>query len=300
MKTKEYIKHFNLNPYSKGFDYEEFTFHFVNEFESRLEWYSLKGQFTSSKWKQSIKEMNDKWDAIFNKAPNAENTGLLQYIKDAYFYPLKEQYLPELHAQEQMILGMNVHELRSYIDDRYYDTLRFVSLPGCEYTFNEYEAKALALSGAVGEFNFKGILTPSYSLKSLQSKVNSSSSLSDFDIFVFQEFDDHLWRIGKSEYVKYIQKISLNKKQYQEEQEFRFNFSWEDVLSIFKKNLSNQKLLECMSILSIRDHTELDTETVKKQYKILAQRHHPDKGGNQEVFIQITEAKNSLLNYLKS
>lgn len=37
------------------------------------------------------------------------------------------------------------------------------------------------------------------------------------------------------------------------------------------------------------------TEDVNKRYKILAKKHHPDKGGNAENFKLIVEAKNVLL-----
>jgi len=39
---------------------------------------------------------------------------------------------------------------------------------------------------------------------------------------------------------------------------------------------------------------------VKSAYKKLAILHHPDKGGKQEKFVEITESKNKCLNWLSS
>lgn len=45
--------------------------------------------------------------------------------------------------------------------------------------------------------------------------------------------------------------------------------------------------------------TEKSTmEDVKTAYRSLSMQHHPDKGGNNEMFIKITEAKNRCLAYL--
>lgn len=41
-------------------------------------------------------------------------------------------------------------------------------------------------------------------------------------------------------------------------------------------------------------------ESVNKQYKVMSLVLHPDKGGSHDGFIQLTTAKNNILNYLKS
>ncbi len=41
-------------------------------------------------------------------------------------------------------------------------------------------------------------------------------------------------------------------------------------------------------------------EEVKTAYRQLSLQHHPDKGGNKEKFIEVTEAKNKCLSYLSN
>ena len=51
--------------------------------------------------------------------------------------------------------------------------------------------------------------------------------------------------------------------------------------------------------LSVLGLTESATEDdVKSAYKALAMRHHPDKGGKQAKFVEITEAKNKCLAWI--
>ena len=49
-------------------------------------------------------------------------------------------------------------------------------------------------------------------------------------------------------------------------------------------------------ILDLKKDANIDD--VKKQYRKLSLIHHPDKNGNQNKFIEITEAKNKCLSYL--
>lgn len=51
------------------------------------------------------------------------------------------------------------------------------------------------------------------------------------------------------------------------------------------------------SVLGLQ--TNATAEEVAKKYRELSIKHHPDKGGNKETFIQITEAKNKILAYLQ-
>ena len=47
-----------------------------------------------------------------------------------------------------------------------------------------------------------------------------------------------------------------------------------------------------------RRNTYLTKEDVQKAYRSLSMQHHPDKGGDNNKFIQITEAKNKCLAFL--
>jgi hypothetical protein len=58
----------------------------------------------------------------------------------------------------------------------------------------------------------------------------------------------------------------------------------------------NTKPVSSFETLELNE--DATAEDVRKAYKELALKHHPDKGGNQQRFIEITEAKNKCLAYL--
>lgn len=82
-----------------------------------------------------------------------------------------------------------------------------------------------------------------------------------------------------------------------EEHEFGFgDFFYSLFNNIFKN--SNPVPSESFSILEIsEDSTE---EDIKNTYRKLAKIHHPDVGGNHKKFLEITEAKNKCLIYIKN
>lgn len=89
------------------------------------------------------------------------------------------------------------------------------------------------------------------------------------------------------------------KKQREWEQEQFNDFFWgANFYSFLFSQQKNPKPIECFSVLGLSDEAnELD---VKTAFKKLANTHHPDKGGKQDKFIEITDAKNKCLNWLNS
>ncbi len=61
----------------------------------------------------------------------------------------------------------------------------------------------------------------------------------------------------------------------------------------------NNKPIASFNILGL-PHDSCTSEEVNKIYRKLVLKHHPDKGGKQEDFIEITEAKNKCLQYFES
>lgn len=78
-----------------------------------------------------------------------------------------------------------------------------------------------------------------------------------------------------------------------------FNNIWEqDFFSLLFTVDKSKKPIECFEFLGLSE-TASETE-VKSAYRKLAGLHHPDKGGKQEIFIQITESKNKCLHWLSN
>ena len=54
-----------------------------------------------------------------------------------------------------------------------------------------------------------------------------------------------------------------------------------------------------LDLLDLNDDENLNEELINKQYKKYALKYHPDKGGSNEDFVDIQEARSNLLEYIK-
>jgi len=68
--------------------------------------------------------------------------------------------------------------------------------------------------------------------------------------------------------------------------------------SIIADLFKMQKPLKSFEILGLKEDATI--EDIKTVYRKLSFEHHPDKGGNKEKFIEITEAKNKCLAFLSN
>ncbi len=62
----------------------------------------------------------------------------------------------------------------------------------------------------------------------------------------------------------------------------------------WEKYLALDKKAEAIKILGLETYSELDQKTLKTRYSELAQKHHPDKGGDPTDFILIKQAYKDL------
>ena len=66
-----------------------------------------------------------------------------------------------------------------------------------------------------------------------------------------------------------------------------------------RKNNMGLKIKYYMNILGITDIENMNEDMINKCYRREATRRHPDKnGGNNESFIELSEAKDSLLDFV--
>lgn len=74
---------------------------------------------------------------------------------------------------------------------------------------------------------------------------------------------------------------------------FDSGFFWDFLLASM---MQNRKPIESFKTLGLEENAT--SEDVKTAFRQLSMQHHPDKGGNSDKFIEITEAKNKCLAYL--
>lgn len=86
------------------------------------------------------------------------------------------------------------------------------------------------------------------------------------------------------------------RKFYRNFEENSFNNFWEqNFYSFLFAQRKNSKPVSSFIVLGLTE--DASDEDVKTAYKKLAIIHHPDKGGKQDKFIEITESKNKCLNW---
>lgn len=85
------------------------------------------------------------------------------------------------------------------------------------------------------------------------------------------------------------------KKSRDAERQWENDF-YSDLFSRFFK--TEEKPINELILLQLNHVAEITANVVNKAYRELAKTHHPDKGGNQEAFIAITNAKNRCLSWL--
>jgi len=81
------------------------------------------------------------------------------------------------------------------------------------------------------------------------------------------------------------------RKKWEDSENERF-FSW----FFGSVKIDNTPIGEFKTLSLESDASEQD---IKDRYRTLSKQHHPDKGGSQKVFIEITEAKNKCLAWAK-
>jgi len=86
-------------------------------------------------------------------------------------------------------------------------------------------------------------------------------------------------------------------KQWEQEQ-FNDYFWGRNFYSFLFAGVKSQKPVECFTVLGVSENAT--EEEVKTAYKKLAIVHHPDKGGKQDRFIEITESKNKCLSWISN
>lgn len=104
---------------------------------------------------------------------------------------------------------------------------------------------------------------------SIRDQTRSSTAISDTDAL--------------SEFYLNLDNLALSDEDVSE----MLNKFWQKYLAIDKK-------AEALQVLGLHNTTDLNKKTIKSRYAELAQKHHPDKGGDEQMFIKIKEAANTL------
>lgn len=96
------------------------------------------------------------------------------------------------------------------------------------------------------------------------------------------------------------QKEDWEKQKEERKRFFEGSFGYEDWWNGFIASLikTNQRPTEAIIFFELGENFSVDD--IKKKYRELSRKHHPDMGGKQENFVKITEYKNKLLSYVSN
>lgn len=103
--------------------------------------------------------------------------------------------------------------------------------------------------------------------------------------------------------INHVLELSIKRKQRELELEMEFRkilgqLFEERAKGIKNSNRQSQCPVSEFKVLGLPQTSSEDQ--IKKQYRILAHKHHPDKGGTKEQFNSIVHAKNKCLEYVQN
>lgn len=288
MKPLEYVKKYKLDS-GVNFSHKHFAMDFGNDFNSRLEVYKMFSTWGDAKFWSLLDEMFNKWDQINNKTLGVLPDGLIGYIRNAIFIPTYELEFPEVKEFKDLVDVSLIKELKQLIRERV-DLLskrREVRYSWEEpYSDVDFEWDHNYMDNAIGVLGIR----PTFGYHQLSKKLDELN-----DHCLYYAFSKLTYQLSKRATARANVQFRMRKEW--EDSRSREKFSWFDYLfsTNIRVNLDEYKTY----ITLLRLEQDFKAEDVSKQYRQLSLIHHPDKGGNSEKFIELTEAKNKCLEYLK-
>jgi len=281
MKTIEYVKKYNLSQTDK-ISHKHFALDFGNDFVSRLEVYRTFSKFSLSKFFDLLDEMENKWNQINKKTAGILPETLFNYIHSAIMMPSIDVEFPHIYETKNKTDNSNIEQLKVMVAE--------------ELSLSNYEIR-LVLNDIAFEWNRKYNdnsigelgLEPNVDFKKIATMVNNKDSYILY--YIFDELTYQLKKLGAS-------KAQVQFRIHVKERQRRENlFDWWSFISSQGIKVDKSQYQYYFSALNLT--TESKEDDVKKMYRTLSMSKHPDKGGNKEEFVELTEAKNKCLEYLK-
>jgi len=281
MKTIDYVKKYNLSQTDK-FSHKHFALDFGNDFISRLEVYRTFSKFSLSKFFDLLDEMENKWNQINKKTAGILPETLFNYIHSTIMMPSIDVEFPHIYETKIKSHNSDIEQLKVMVAE--------------ELSLSDYEIR-LVLNDIAFEWNRKYNdnsigelgLEPNVDFKKIATMVNNKDSYILY--YIFDELTYQLKKLGAA-------KAQVQFRIHVKERQRRENlFDWWSFIGSQEIKADKSQYQYYFSALNLT--TESKEEDVKKMYRTLSMTKHPDKGGNKEEFVELTEAKNKCLEYLK-
>lgn len=271
MKSQEYIRKYNLSEGVK-FNHQEFVMDFAFDFQSLIEFYQAKSsEFSYSIFQQIIKQIRQKWDGVSNKTAGELPETLWNYFWATVVVKEKEFLFPDIINKEHEINFMTMKSLVEFIN------------------------------------GFEVFRIPSFSYSTISDFVKPKDEWYDkvensqihLLQYAFNVYCNKYYKRESEQKEKERRKWEQRQKEREQWNNNHQNDSWDWFNYIFGGKFKlNLKPIASFSVLGLSADVGIDE--IKSVYRQLALKHHPDKGGSHEKFIEITDAKNKCLAYLQN
>lgn len=289
MTPKQYQKKYKLDTEGMGkWKQDSFLFDLSNDFISLLQYHmQSRSTFDLQAWEDVIAQIETKWNSINNKTIGNLPESLWNYFYATVIKPAKYGAFEGLADWEEQVFQMNYEELLIEVNEL-------------------VEMKALF------EKKIEGYRTRGnwHLVEIYKHRKNVNNPFDKYTL------DNYLSRAE----AYYTRKEEAEKKREEErfrrwkEQQKRYNdffhFDasgsmghdnfWDSFFAGFIGSMfsNREKVCPIESFIILGLSKDAKETEIKTAYRQLAMIHHPDKGGSQEKFVEITEAKNRCLAFV--
>lgn len=217
---------------------------------------------------------------LTKKAGNLPES-LWNYIYSAIMMPSIDVEFPHIYEIKNKADTSNIKQLKTMVAE--------------ELSLSNYEIR-LILNDIAFEWNRQHTdnsigelgLEPNIDYKKIAKMVNDKNSYVLY--YIFDELTYQLKKLGAS-------KTHVQFRIHVKERERRENlFDW--WVFINKQGIKADKSQYQYYFSALNLTTDAKEEDAKKAYRTLSMTKPPDKGGNKEIFVELTESKNKCLEYL--
>jgi hypothetical protein len=295
MKPNDYIKKYRLDdPETKGFSYAEFVFDMSNDFISLLTYQKLKsGDITYELFFELQKQIIGKWNSILNKTVGDKIPDFLWRQVETFITSTRNDVFPKTAKPIQRLYAMSGDELVDLVLSNVSEQL----LKKCNLHYFPHGFGRLSSFDNVDVKKYQELLqyTVHPTLRTAIDLIIAKKSKYDYNRLL-REREEHEKRMRQAEEWNRTHGSSNTRSENFWSRIFGdsdFFGSFGDIGKIVNASSAAQSF----ELLGI-DIQGATLEMVKTSYRKLSLQHHPDKGGNSEKFIAITEAKNRCVNYL--
>jgi len=275
MKPIHFIRKYKLDRGIK-FNHTKFAVDFGNDFQSRLELYKTYASWSHPRCLELMEEARKIWDNIDRKTNGVLPEKLWTWIYYNIIVPTKQAEFPEIAEQEIKIDNMHIGQLKTFLRNETKSYIGDVAMEWDHY----------APDNAVGELNIR----PNHTLRRLEERIYRDCSY--IAQYAFEELEYQLTKVGYAN-----AKVQFNmhrKRKHKSKKKFNYReWSYKQMFGIFDP-AEYDVYFEVLGI----SKKKVSEKMINKAYRELSMKHHPDKGGKADKFVEITEAKNKCIEYL--